>query len=79
MCACVDVACVCLCHVACVLVFMLRMCTCVHVAYVCVHVAYMCMCSCCIHVLVFMLHTCACVHVAYMCLCSCRIHVLVFM
>ena len=40
---------------------------------------YVCLCSCCIRVLVFMLHTCACVHVAYVCLCSCCIRVLVFM
>ena len=38
-----------------------------------------CLCSCCIRVLVFMLHTCACVHAAYVCLCSCCVRVLVFM
>ena len=61
-------------------VFMLHTCTYVHVAYVG-------LCSCCIRVLVFVLHiracvhvayTCACVHVAYVCLCSCCIRVLVF-
>ena len=25
-------------------------------------IVYVCLCSCCVHVLVFMLHTCACVH-----------------
>ena len=55
-----------------VLVFMLRTCACVHVAYVC-------LCSCCVRVLVFMLRTCACVHVAYVCLCSCCVRALVFM
>ena len=46
--------------------FMLYAYACVHVAYTraCVHIAYVCLCSYCMRVLVFMLHTCVCVHIA---------------
>ena len=45
----------------------------------CVRVLYACLCSCCVRVFVFMLHTGVCVHVAYVCLCSCLVRVSVFM
>ena len=54
------------------LVLMVRMCACVHLAYVR-------LCLCCVYVLVFMLRTCPCVHVTYVRLCSCCVGVLVFM
>ena len=62
------------------LVYMLRTCACVHVAYVrlctcCVRA----MCTCCVRALVLMLRTCACVHVAYVRLCTCCVRALVLM
>ena len=70
--------CVCSCFIH-VLVFMLHMYPCVHVAYVCLCSCNLCMCSCFMHVLVFMLREYACVHVAYLWLYSCCMCVLVFM